>query len=247
MLSKKEIIEIHGKIMTDLLVMIHKSEKIAPLLNIKVIVYNGMNMLNHIFNMNVVYDTPRDILFHNCQKGSFCYLEYIEQAVDKQIVQNLDFTTIYSFVYRQTINFLNTSNTIKNPSIDNLLNLLQKNLEVLIWMNIEVSMETLISVCDCYLINFAKLFYKLNNNTEIYYTLLSSGLTNLAKSPIKEQYYFVFLDAFYTNIYKLKTKNLLPTTCQLKDAAMLASIQDVFIHEEKDVKKMVKGYFTAKP
>jgi hypothetical protein len=45
----------------------------------------------------------------------------------------------------------------------------------------------------------------------------------------------------------LKTKNLLPTTCQLKDAAMLASIQDVFIHEEKDVKKMVKGYFTAKP
>jgi hypothetical protein len=244
MLSKKDIIEIHGKIMTDLLVMIHKSEKIAPLSNIKIILYNGMNMLNHIFNMNIIYDTPRDILFHNCQKGSFCYLEYIEQAVDKQIVQNLDFTTIYSFVYRQTINFLNTSNTIKNPTICNLLNLLQKNLEVLIWMNMEVSMETLISLCDCYLINFAKLFYKLNNNIDIYYTLLRSGLTNLAKTSNNEQYYFVFLDAFYTNIYKLKTKNLLPTPSQLNHAVMLSLIQDVSIAEEKDVKKLVKEFFT---
>jgi hypothetical protein len=112
-------------------------------------------------------------------------------------------------------------------------------------MNMEVSMETLISLCDCYLINFAKLFYKLNN-TDIYYTLLSSGLTNLAKTSNNEQYYFVFLDAFYTNIYKLKTKNLLPTPSQLKDVVMLALTQDVSIEEEKDVKKMVKEFFTIK-
>ena len=242
MLSKKDIIEIHGKIMTDLLIMIHKSEKTANLPNINIIVYNGMNMLNHIFNMNVIYDTPRDILFHNCQKGCFCYLEYIEQAVDKQIVQNLDFSTIYSFVYRQTINSLNTVNAIKNPAICNLLNLLQKNLEVLILMNVGVSMETLIRLCDCYLINFAKLFYKLNNNNDIYYTLMTVFLKKMASNH--EKYYFVFLDAYYTTIYKLKTKNSLPTTYHLKEAVMFAMIQDISIQEEKDVKKMVKELFT---
>ena len=244
MLSKKDIIEIHGKIMIDLLVMIHKSEKIANLLNIKIIVYNGINMLNHIFNMNVIYDTPRDILFHNCQKGCFCYLEYIEQAVDKQIVQNLDFSTIYSFVYRQTINFLNTSATMKNPSICNLLNLLRKNMDVLILMNMDLSLKTLITICDCYLINFAKLFYKIGKeSSDIYYTLMGVILNKMVKSAYTENYYFAFLDAYYTNIYKLKNKNLLPTTEQLKDNVMLALIQDIHIEAEKDVKKMVKDLF----
>jgi len=245
MLSKKDIIEIHGKIMTDLLIMIHKSEKTVALPNINIIVYNGINMLNHIFNMNVIYDTPRDIVFHNCQKGCFCYLEYIEQAVDKQIVQNLDFSTIYSFVYRQTINFLNTANTIKNPAICNLLNLLQKNMEVLILMNVGVSMETLIRLCDCFLINFAKLFYKLNNNSDIYYTLMTVLLKKMASNH--EKYYFVFLDAYYTTIYKLKTKNSLPSTYHLKEAVMFAMIQDISIAEEKDIKKMVKDLFAIEP
>lgn len=243
MLSKKDIIEIHGKIMTDLLVMIHKSEKITHLPNIKTIVYNGMNMLNHIFNMNVIYDTPRDILFHNCQKGSFCYLEYIEQAVDKQIVKNLDFSTIYAFVYRQTINFLNTSTTMKNPSIDNLLNLLQKNLEVLIWMNMELSMETLIIACDCYLINFSKLFYKLNNDRDIYYTLLSIIFEKMAMTPQYEKHYFVLVDAYYTNIYKRKTKNFLTTTYHLKDCVLLALMEEMPFENEKNIKKMVRELF----
>ena len=239
MLSKNEIIEIHGKIIIDLLVMIDKSKNIPSLLNIKSIIYNGIIMLNHIFIINIIHDIPRDILLHNCQTGCFCYLEYIEQAFDKNIVQKIDFSTIHTFIYKQTISFLNISNTEKPPtSIYNLLNILQKNTQVIILLNIDLPLKTLITMADCYLIKFAKLFNKSESNSN-YYTILTIVFEKMRSTIIGDMdAYFILLDAMYLHIQKNK---------HIQDASekILYFLQnDYDLNDKNQLKKIAKDVFS---
>ena len=244
MLSKTEIIEIHGKIIIDMMIIIDNSDKIANLLNTQTIVYNGINMLNHIFTMNVIHDIPKDILLHNCQTGSFCYLEYIEQACDKQIVQNMDFSTIQSFIYKQTMNFLNTSGSTPPSTISNLLNLLQKNTQVLIFLNMDLQLKTLISMCDKYFINFAKLICKLESHAnDTYYMLLTIVFENMKAHSCSTTAYFVFLDSVYGTMCKLKSKKQLELNTQ-KENLMYLLLDEYDLHDDRDIKKMVKNFFT---
>lgn len=245
MLSKPEIIEIHGKIIIDMMIIIGNSDKIANLLNIQTIVYNGINMLNHIFTMNVIHDIPKDILLHNCQTGSFCYLEYIEQACDKQIAQNMDFSAIQSFIYKQTMNFLNTSGSTPPPTISNLLNLLQKNTQVLIFLNMDLPLKTLICMCDKYFIDFAKLFFKLEvDASDTYYTLLTIVFPNMKAHSCATVAYFVFLDAVYGTMCKFKSKKQLESNTQ-KENLMYLLMDEYDLHDDRDIKKMVKDFFTT--
>lgn len=238
MLSKNEIIEIHGKIIIDLLVMIDKSKNLPSLLNIKSIVYNGIIMLNHIFAVNTIHQIPRDILLHNCQTGCFCYLEYMEQAFEKNIVQKMDFSTIHAFIYKQTINFLNTS-TPENPppTIYNLLNILQKNTQVLILLNIELPLKTLITIADCYLIKFATLFNKSESNNN-YYTFLTIVFEKMRSiTPVETDSYFILLDAFYLHIQKNKhAKNA-------NENVLYFLLYDYNVNDKNQLKKMVKDVF----
>ena len=244
MLSKTEMIEIHGKIIIDMMIIIDNSEKIANLLNTQTIVYNGINMLNHIFTMNIIHDIPKDILLHNCQTGSFCYLEYIEQACDKQIVQNMDFSTIQSFIYKQTMNFLNTSGSTPPSTISNLLNLLQKNTQVLIFLNMDLQLKTLISMCDKYFINFAKLICKLETDaSETYYMLLTIVFENMKTHSCSPTAYFVFLDSVYGSMRKSKSKKQSESNTQ-KENLMYLLMDEYDLHDERYIKKMVKNFFT---
>jgi hypothetical protein len=241
MLSKTEIIEIHGKIIIDMMIIIDNSDKIANLLNIQTIVYNGINMLNHIFTMNVIHDIPKDILLHNCQTGSFCYLEYIEQACDKQIAQNMDFSAIYLFIYKQTMTFLNTSGSPHPPStISNLLNLLQKNTQVLIFLNMNLHLKTLISMCDDYFIDFAKLFCKLNE-ADTYYMFLTIVFENMKAHSCSTNVYFVFLESVYSTISKFRPTKI--SNAQ-KENMMYLLMDEYDLHDDRHIKKMVKDFFT---
>ena len=238
MLSKNEIIEIHGKIIIDLLVMIDKSKNLPSLLNIKTIIYNGIVMLNHIFVINIIHDIPRDILLHNCQTGCFYYLEYIEQAFDKNIVQKMDFSTIHAFIYKQTINFLNTSNPEKPPSvICNLLNILQKNTQVLILLNIELPLKTLIKIANCYLIKFAKLFSK-SESKNIYYTFFTMVFEKMHMiTELEPATYFILLDVMYLHIQKNKN------TQDVDENVLYFLLNDYNMNDKNQLKKMVKDVF----
>jgi hypothetical protein len=191
--------------------------------------------------MNVIYDVPKDILLHNCQMGTFCYLEYIEQACDKQIAQNMDFSTIYSFVYKQTLNFLNTSDCPPPSTISNLLNLLQKNTHVLIFLNMNLHLKTLISICDKYFIDFSKLFYELEKN-DTYYMFMTIVFGNMKAQSCSTNAYFVFLHSVYSAI--LKDKKHLISHIQ-KDKMMYLLLDAYNLHEDRQIKKMVSDIFTT--
>lgn len=238
MLSKNEIIEIHGKIIIDLLVMIDKSKNLPSLLNIKTIIYNGIIMLNHIFAINIIHHIPRDILLHNCQTGCFCYLEYMEQAFDKNIVQKMDFSTIHAFIYKQTINFLNTSVAEKPPpAIYNLLNILQKNTQVLILLNIDLPLKTLITIADCYLTKYATLFDKSESNNT-YYTFLTIVFEKMRSIPMGEMdSYFILLDAMCSHIQKNKH------TADASENVLYFLLYHYNVNDKNQLKKMVKDVF----
>lgn len=249
MLSKTEIIDIHGKIIVDLLLLIDRSEKIAILPNNRSILYNGIVVLNHVFNMNIIHDTPKDILLYNCQKGSFCYLEYIEQACDNKIVENMDFSVIYSFICKQTMNFLNNYDCPKaSPSIYNLLTALQKNTDTIVLLNLDLPLKNLIKITDIYLVHFAKLFYRFGNDKNVYYsfmTIIFEKIKATHNSNIDS--YFVFLHAVYMTACKLKSKKMLELNTNIKENLMFALMMDCDFEKEQSIKKMVKDFFTPLP
>jgi hypothetical protein len=245
MLSKTEIIEIHGKIIVDLLLLLERSEKIAKLSNNRAIVYNGIIILNHVFNMNIIHDTPKDILLHNCQKGSFCYLEYIEQACDKKIVANMDFSVIYSFICKQTMNFLNNYDSMKaSPSIYNVLNILQKNMDTIVLLNLDLPLKILIKITDIYLVHFAKLLYRFGNDRKHYYCFMSIVFEKIKAARLdSHNCYFVFLNTLYMTLCKLKNKKMVELNASIGDNLLLATIMECDFEKEQSIKKMVKEFF----
>jgi hypothetical protein len=245
MLAKTEIIEIHGKIIVDLLLLIDRSDKIAKLSNIRSIIYNGVIMINHVFNINIIHDTPKDILLHNCQKGSFCYLEYIEQACDKKIVDDMNFSVIYSFICKQTMNFLNNYDSPKaTPNIYNVLNILQKNNDTIVLLNLDLPLKTLIRITDVYLVDFAKLFYRLGNDRNTYYSFMAIVFEKIKAQPrATHESYFVFLNTLYMTICKLKSKKMLESNAYAQDNLLFATLVDCDFEKEPSIKKMVKEFF----
>lgn len=244
MLSKIEIIELHGKIILDLLLLIDQSDKIAKSTNMYSILYNGIVVLNHVFNMNIIHDTPKYILLHNCQKGSVCYLEYIEQACDKKIMDNIDFSVIYVFICKQTMNFLNNYDCAKAPpNIYNLLNILQKNMDTIVLLNLDLHLKILIRFTDIYLVNFAKLLYRHGNDRKAYYSFMSIVFEKIKESHCENSNsYFVFLNTLYLNLYKLKSKNMLEVNQCAKENVLYALLMDCDFEKDQSIKKLVK-YF----
>ena len=243
MLSKTEIIEIHGKIIVDLLLLMERSEKIAKLSNIHAIVYNGIIIIHHVFNMNIIHDTPKDILLHNCQKGSFCYLEYIEQACDKKIVYDMDFSVIYSFICKQTMNFLNNYDSPKaTPIIYNLLNIIQKNMDTIVLLNIELPLKTLIKITDIYLVHFAKLFYRFGIDRNTYYYFIEIVFEKM-KTTINDDSYCIFLNTLYMTACKLKSKKMTELNSIVRDNLLYSTLIECDFENEQSIKNLVKDFF----
>lgn len=245
MLSKTEIIEIHGKIIVDLLLLLDRSEKIAKLSDTRAIIYNGIVIIGHVFNMNIIHDTPKDILLHNCQKGSFCYLEDIEQACDKKIVDDMDYSSIYSFICKQTMNFLNNYDSPKPPPvIYNVLNILQKNTDTIVLLNIDLPLKTLIRMTNIYLVYFAKLFYRFGNTRNTYYSFMTIVFEKM-KTTHNQEAYFVFLNTMYVTACKLKSKKMLELHATIGDNLLFATLVECDFEKEQSIKKMVKDFFNV--
>jgi hypothetical protein len=99
MLSTIEIIDSFSKIMTGYLLLIEQSEIVRKSKHLDMIVYNGANIVIHVFTMHVYGNATAEMIISQCYKSYVCYLEYIEQLDKTNLANNLHISDISIFVY----------------------------------------------------------------------------------------------------------------------------------------------------
>ena len=265
MLSKTEVIESFGKLLTDYFLFMSNSEIVTKSKKKQVILYNGVTIMTHVFTIlvnklnkpdnkinNDTNDSAKYLienLLQLCYKTQVCYLEYIEQLDKSNLGNNLYISDISTFLYKLTIGDIDfTDISVFEGEIGNmnssqtvLLNLIKKVVSIIIFWNNDYSFESRITLCDRHFVKYVKLFYNIPNSHEFlhYLEIIQE------KWQMDENTYFVFLNEYYKIIYQFYTKNMLPTTEYIMEKQLLFCSQYDCIGEptEKNMKDIVKQLF----
>jgi len=197
MLSAIEIIEGFGKIMTGYLFVMDESEIVRKSKYIDTILYNGANIVIHVFTMHVYANQSLENIYKQCCSAYVCYLEYIEQLDKTNLANNLYISDISIFVYKLTLGELvkNTSGeaeVIIGNSLEvsgsstnkHIIDLVTKTWNTLLAWNTHLSFNARLAICDVHLTKYAKLFHILS-----YYD--KSSHDNLSSSTLIPHYFDV--------------------------------------------------------
>jgi hypothetical protein len=110
------------KIIEYYLLHLNKSEILSRLENSNYILLIGLNSIIHIFKI-ILYKTKNiEHTYFCCQKSIYCYLEYIEQMNNINVLHNLNVTDAISFIYKKTMDSEeNVTNIISNNEENQIL------------------------------------------------------------------------------------------------------------------------------
>jgi hypothetical protein len=236
MLSAIEIIDLFGKIMTGYLLFMDQSEIVRKSKYIDTILYNGANIVIHVFTMHIYANQSLENIFNQCCKSYVCYLEYIEQLDKTNLANNLYISDISIFVYKLILGELDlTDNSSCNK---NLLDLLVKTWNTLLAWNSSISLNARLAICDVHLTKYAKLFH-INSLSPVFRDYL--GIIQ-EKWGMDENTYFAFLNEYYRCIYKLKQAKLLPDCSHISEKILMFCIQYHLEDKpnEKNIRSIVK-------
>jgi len=162
-LSTYEIIECFGKIMLGYLVFMSHSEIVKKSNHMDIIMYNGANIVIHVFTIHMYSNSSLETICQQCCKSYVCYLEYIEQLDKTNLVNNLYISDISIFVYKQTIGELlsNVQHSTSNRDIFKLLTCVWNT--IFIW-NSNISLDTRVAICNIYLNKYVKLLTNIHES-----------------------------------------------------------------------------------
>jgi hypothetical protein len=233
MLSAIEIIEGFGKIMTGYLLFMDQSDIVKSSKYIDMILYNGANIVIHVFSMNVYANNSLEGILNQCCKSYVCYLEYIEQLHKTNLANNLYISDISIFVYKTT--FVELSLECPNTRNKDILELLVKTWNTLLSWNSVLSFNARLAICDIYLTIYAKLFYNIPD-AQVYRDYAS---TIQEKLEMSENVYFAFLNEYYKRIFKLLGSGNLPNKSFIMEKILLFYIQ--YPLEEKPTEENLRA------
>jgi len=221
MLSDIEIIDGFGKIMTGYLLFMEHSEMVNKSKYIDTILYNGANIVIHVFTMHVYSQQNLENIYNQCCKAYVCYLEYIEQLDKNNLANNLYISDISIFVYKLTLGELDVSNNaiMQNNEYSNksVIDLVIKTCNTLLAWNSPLSFNARLAICDIHLTKYAKLFYliPMSNTYREYLGIIQE------KWNMNEDLYFLFLNEYYRCIFHLHQSKKLPNNISISEKILL--------------------------
>jgi len=259
MLSETEIIEGFGKIMTGYLLVMDESEIVRKSKYIDTILYNGANIVIHVFTMHVYSKKSLEDIYKQCCSAYVCYLEYIEQLEKTNLANNLYISDISVFVYKLTLGELskdgarnsvseqvdgdlcNQSTKISEivvKSNDVIIDVVVKTWNVLLAWNSSLSFDARLAICDVHLTKYAKLFYVASESTVLLDYL---GIIQ-EKWEMDDNIYFAFLNEYYRCLYKLHKSNILPNYSHISEKILLFCVQYhlEYTPSEENLRSIVK-------
>jgi len=229
MLSVTEIIDGFGKIMMGYLLFMNQSEIVNNSKYIDTILYNGANIVIHVFTMHVYAKHSLENICSQCCKSYVCYLEYIEQLDKTNLANNLYISDISIFVYKLTLGEIVTPNNngneceydAMNYSNKDCIDLVVKTWNTLLAWNSDISFHARLAICDMHLNQYAKLFHTIPV-WQIFMDYL--GIIQ-EKWAMDENVYFAFLNEYYRRLNKLQHANKLPEHSYISEKILLFCIQ----------------------
>jgi S-ribosylhomocysteine lyase LuxS involved in autoinducer biosynthesis len=105
----------------EYITLLNNSTIIQSLPNKRMILKVGLDAITHIFCYKLIKTHNIDVSLINCQKGYYCYLEYIEQIHKNSITEDLDVKDAVLFIYNKTIG--NTEDEKIEPNKNTIISL----------------------------------------------------------------------------------------------------------------------------
>ena len=100
---KKDLLDKYISILLEYLQLVNASATLKSMDHSEKIIQIGLQSILHIFKLSILHTQNVEIAFCYCQKGMFCYLEYIEQMTNTNTMHNLDNIDALLFGYNKTI------------------------------------------------------------------------------------------------------------------------------------------------
>lgn len=239
-LSTNEIVECFGKIMIGYFLLMEQSEIVKKSKHIDIILYNGANIVIHVFTMHVYSNESLENICNQCCKSYVCYLEYIEQLDKTNLANNLYISDISIFVYKQTLGELHHGSPSDTPN-KHILELLTRVWNTIFIWNNPISLSARVAICDVHFNKFVKLLHNIHEKTKLgiisgddtssqdkdinIYAYLDYLKIIQEKWEMDEHVYFIFLNEYYRVLYNLHKSSTLPTQTDTREQMVLFCAQ----------------------
>lgn len=196
-MNNLETIENYAKIMCDLLLLFENSE-ISKLDNAAPNLYNGINIITHIFHMSL--HKPTDRLLYACRKACFCYFEYIDQIRKSEITKNLPISDIATFLLKQTESDPTDKDwLVTEPQHNNLVKTMKYIMHILMAWGRDIDLKVRVVICSSYLAEYCKTFSEYPDNLDCINCIIQ-------KITMPGEIYYHFLGAYYKWFLKHQKK-----------------------------------------
>lgn len=232
--TTQDIIDRFVLLVMEYIHLVNVSDIIKSMDNSKEVVQLGFNALVHIFRICFSATGNVEVAGSYAERGTCCFLEYIEQIHKTSMSHNLDHLDVIQFVYSKTISDVYGNNS---TSVDRLSNYLSLNVpepssgiehsflldilptitETVMWFdNAEISHMKRLELSHVYLQPFLPILL----NIELSFpknALLS--LVRMAQDTIKMDYvqYTELLSAFLKHMKKIVRSGKLPPVATIRD------------------------------
>lgn len=100
---KKELLDKYVLLLIEYLQLVDASDTLKTMDRPDKIILIGLQSLIHIFKLSILHTQNVEIAFCYCQKGMFCYLEYMEQMTKTNSMHNLENIDAVLFEYNKTL------------------------------------------------------------------------------------------------------------------------------------------------
>jgi len=198
-MNKTETIDTYVKLMCDLLILFSNSE-ISKLDNAVLTLYNGINIITHIFQMHLA-KSPANVLY-SCQKASFCYLEYIDQLQKSDVANTLPLSDIAIFLFKQSESETSVATTTINEiplPTNHLVKYMNHMMHILMDWNHTMELQFRIVICSTYLAEYCKTFDPYPDHIDYLNCIIQ-------KMEMTDESYYHFLGAYYKRFLKNQKK-----------------------------------------
>ena len=102
---EQELIEKYESLVFDYLAIMQSSEIIKSMTDWKYAAQTGLSAITHIFKLAYYATKNASTSAGHCQKGIYCYIEYIEQTqkLAASSFQQMDYIDALTFIYDKSL------------------------------------------------------------------------------------------------------------------------------------------------
>jgi hypothetical protein len=135
-MDKSALIDKYVCVLLEYLLIMQESEVVLSLHNREYAIQLGIAAISHIFKLTFIQTKDIVTAETNCQKGIYCYIEYIEQFHKLNSTQSIDFADALGFIYDKTLSDIHSfTNIMQEEDYTFLLNDIGAITSHLLWLN----------------------------------------------------------------------------------------------------------------